>query len=40
MGKLTEVVERYAHIVSFAVVHWVDLFTRADYAEFVLKNLD
>ena len=29
----------HAHFVSFAVVGWVDVFTRAVYAEFLLKNL-
>ena len=40
MSESWKFVDHYAHMVSFAVVGWVDVFTRADYAEFLLKNLD
>lgn len=30
--------EGHAHFVTFAVVGWIDVFTRADYAEFLLKS--
>ena len=31
--------EGYAHFITFAVVGWVDVFTRREYAEFLLENL-
>ncbi|HMZ50065.1 MAG TPA: hypothetical protein PL010_13020 [Flavobacteriales bacterium] len=40
MSERWKFVDEYAHFVSFAVVGWIDVFTRADYAEFLLKNLD
>ncbi len=39
MSERWKFVGHYAHFVSFAVVGWVDVFTRAEYAEFLLKNL-
>lgn len=40
MSERWKFVGEYAHFISFAVVGWIDVFTRADYAEFLLKNLD
>ncbi len=39
MSERWKFVGHHAHFVSFAVVGWVDVFTRAVYAEFLLKNL-
>jgi putative transposase len=39
MSERWKFVGHYAHFVSFAVVGWVDVFTRAVYAEFLVKNL-
>lgn len=39
MSESWKFIDRYAHMVSFAVVGWVDVFTRSDYAEFLLQNL-
>jgi REP element-mobilizing transposase RayT len=32
--------ERYAHFVTFTVVHWIDLFTRDVYREVLMESLD
>ena len=40
MSERWKFVGHYAHFISFAVVDWIDVFTRADHAEFLLKNLD
>ena len=40
MSESWKFVGHYAHFVSFSVVGWIDVFTRAEYAEFLVKNLD
>ncbi len=32
--------ERYAHFVTFTVVHWIDVFTRDEYREIILESLN
>lgn len=39
MSERYKFVEGYAHFITFAVVGWVDVFTRREYAEFLLQNL-
>lgn len=39
MSERWKFVVNHAHFISFAVVGWIDIFTRAEYAEFLLKNL-
>ena len=39
MSERWKFVGHYAHFVSFAVVGWIDVFTRAEYAEYLLKDL-
>ncbi len=39
MGERYKFVEGHAHFITFAVVGWVDVFTRREYAEFLLQNL-
>ncbi|HRP82691.1 MAG TPA: transposase [Flavobacteriales bacterium] len=39
MSERYKFVEGHAHFITFAVVGWVDVFTRREYAEFLLKNL-
>jgi hypothetical protein len=39
MSERYKFVEGHAHFITFAVVGWVDVFTRREYAEFLLRNL-
>ena len=39
MSERYKFVEGHAHFITFAVVGWVDVFTRREYAEFLLQNL-
>ena len=39
MSERYKFVEGHAHFITFAVVGWVDVFTRREYAEFLLENL-
>ena len=39
MSERYRFVEGHAHFITFAVVGWVDVFTRREYAEFLLQNL-
>lgn len=39
MSEAYKFVEGDAHFITFAVVGWVDVFTRRQYAEFLLENL-
>lgn len=39
MSERYRFVEGHAHFITFAVVGWVDEFTRREYAEFLLENL-
>lgn len=32
--------ERYAHFVTFTVVHWIDVFTRDEYREIIIESLN
>ena len=39
MSERYKFVEGDAQFITFAVVGWVDVFTRREYAEFLLENL-
>ncbi|MCO5274487.1 MAG: transposase [Flavobacteriales bacterium] len=39
MSERYKFVEGHAHFITFAVVGWVDVFTRREYTEFLLQNL-
>ena len=32
--------ERYAHFVTFTVVHWIDVFTRDEYRTIIIESLN
>lgn len=32
--------QSYPHFVSFAIVHWIDIFTRTEYREIVIDSLE
>lgn len=39
MSERYKFVQGFAHFITFAVVGWVDVFTRREYPEFLLHNL-